>query len=104
MNPSAGPWPLGRFSARRRRVRGSSLKAAVRLVFGSWFVSRSVRNGELPLMLLAAASTVLHAQTDLRDALKDNVESHWIYDDFQQARARAKETGKPLLVLFRCVP
>ncbi|MBI4664691.1 MAG: hypothetical protein HY735_38370 [Verrucomicrobia bacterium] len=58
----------------------------------------------LLLALLAASASLLRAQTDLRDALKDNVESHWIYDDFQLAKARAKETGKPLLVLFRCVP
>ena len=50
------------------------------------------------------ASAGLQAQSDLRDALKDNVGAHWVYDDFQQAKARAKETGKPLLVLFRCVP
>jgi len=35
MNRSSGPWPLGRFNAGLRRVRGSSLKAAVRTVFSS---------------------------------------------------------------------
>lgn len=54
--------------------------------------------------MFTAALPLVYAQTDLRDALKDNVESHWVYDDFQHARARAQETGKPLLVLFRCVP
>jgi hypothetical protein len=53
---------------------------------------------------IAAASRGLHAQADLRDALKDSVGAHWIYDDFAQAKARAKQTGQPLLVLFRCVP
>ena len=53
---------------------------------------------------LAAASRGLHAQSDLHDALKDSVGAHWIYDDFAQAKARAKQTGQPLLVLFRCVP
>jgi len=33
-----GPWPFGRFNARLRRVRGSSLKAAVRMVLVSWAV------------------------------------------------------------------
>ena len=53
---------------------------------------------------IAAAGRSLHAQSDLRDALKDSVGAHWIYDDFPQAMARAKQTGQPLLVLFRCVP
>jgi len=39
--------PLQRY-ARRRRVRGSSLKAAVRTVFDSWPASRSVRNRSFP--------------------------------------------------------
>ncbi len=52
---------------------------------------------------IAAASRGLHAQSDLRDVLKDSVGAHWIYDDFSQAKARAKQTGQPLLVLFRCV-
>ena len=56
------------------------------------------------LFVLVSFSRDLHAQADLREALKDNVGGHWIYDDFKQAQARAKETGKPLLVLFRCVP
>ena len=56
------------------------------------------------LVVIAAASQGAFAQSDLRDALKDSVGAHWIYDDFAQARARAKQTGQPLLVLFRCVP
>ena len=28
----------------------------------------------------------------------------WIYDDLERAFASAKETGKPLLVVFRCIP
>ncbi|MCI0536718.1 MAG: thioredoxin family protein [Verrucomicrobiales bacterium] len=53
---------------------------------------------------ITAASQRLHAEPDLHDTLKDSVGAHWIYDDFAQARARAKQTGQPLLVLFRCVP
>lgn len=34
--------------------------------------------------------------------VKDTVLApHWIYDDVPAAFARAKETGKPILVLFR---
>jgi hypothetical protein len=38
----------------------------------------------------------------LKAKLKDTqVSDLWIYDDFEQAKARAKETGKPLFVVFR---
>jgi hypothetical protein len=41
----------------------------------------------------------------LREALKDiPIADHWIYDDLPKAVAEAKETGKPLLVVLRCVP
>jgi hypothetical protein len=55
-------------------------------------------------VIAAVASEELHAQTGLHDALKDSVGAHWVYDDFPMARARAKQTGQPLLVVFRCVP
>lgn len=58
----------------------------------------------LILLVLFSFSRGLQAQSDLRETLKDNVGGHWIYDDFKHAQARAKETGQPLLVLFRCVP
>jgi len=47
MNRSSGPWPLGRFNAGPRRVRGSSLKAAVRTVFSSRAMCRSFWNRKL---------------------------------------------------------
>ncbi len=31
-------------------------------------------------------------------------EGYWIYNDFQKGIAEAKETGKPLLVVLRCIP
>jgi hypothetical protein len=38
----------------------------------------------------------------LRQALGDaDVGKHWIYDDLATAIARARESGKPLLVVFR---
>ncbi|MDX1944778.1 MAG: Trx7/PDZ domain-containing (seleno)protein [Pirellulaceae bacterium] len=44
-------------------------------------------------------------QTPLGQALKDiEVADHWIYDDLPAAIAQAKATGKPLLVVLRCVP
>ena len=44
-------------------------------------------------------------QSPLGQALKDiEVAPHWIYDDLPKAIAEAKSTGKPLLVVLRCVP
>ena len=41
----------------------------------------------------------------LRRALKDDaVSGRWIYHDLDLARARANQTGKPILVVFRCIP
>lgn len=31
-------------------------------------------------------------------------ENGWIYDDFESAVAKAKETGKPMMVVLRCPP
>lgn len=65
-----------------------------------------IQSATVTLLLLSffASAHSVGAQTELRDALKDSVGTQWIYDDFQQAQARAKESGKPLLVMFRCVP
>jgi len=53
------------------------------------------------VIALAASAS---AQT-LGESLKDiPVASHWIYDDLPKAVAQARETGKPLLVVLRCVP
>ena len=41
------------------------------------------------------------AQTDLSRALKDHVADHWIYDELDKGVAQAKETDKPILVVFR---
>jgi len=59
----------------------------------------------LILGILVAPSPWLHAQSDLQRNLKDtNVGKHWIYNDLKDGFAHAKATGKPLLVVFRCVP
>lgn len=61
-------------------------------------------------LIVVAFTTVLSsadllAQSNLQETLKDtSVAAHWIYDDYTQAVARAKMSGKPLLVTFRCVP
>ena len=53
---------------------------------------------------LLAVGTRSEAQS-LQESLKDtDIAPHWIYDDFAKAKAQAKETGKPILVVLRCVP
>lgn len=47
----------------------------------------------------------LAGQDSLRRELRDSgVADHWIYDDWQAARALAAKQGKPIFALFRCVP
>jgi hypothetical protein len=59
----------------------------------------------LPLVLGMALAPGLRAQADLQRNLKDtNVGKHWIYNDLKAGTAQARATGKPLLVVFRCVP
>lgn len=59
----------------------------------------------LVLAVAFAPSPRLYAQADLQRNLKDtDVGKHWIYNDLKEGNAQAKATGKPLLVVFRCVP
>jgi len=59
----------------------------------------------LALGMIFAPSARLLAQSDLQRNLKDtNVGKHWIYNDLREGNAQAKASGKPLLVVFRCVP
>jgi serine protease Do len=60
---------------------------------------------------LGAATAVQSAQSKLtRDQMvhkdKSDVQriDEWIYNDLEQARAEARRTGKPLMVVFRCIP
>ncbi|MEQ8787416.1 MAG: Trx7/PDZ domain-containing (seleno)protein [Pirellulaceae bacterium] len=54
------------------------------------------------LLLVASVAT---AKTPLGEALKDiDVADHWIYDDLPKAVAEAKSSGKPLMIVLRCVP
>ncbi|MHB8520880.1 MAG: hypothetical protein ACYDH9_08985 [Limisphaerales bacterium] len=59
--------------------------------------------------LLLATAPLLRAAEDrdakVRDDLKE-VQSvgHWIYNDTPGGFAEAARTGKPLLVVFRCIP
>ncbi|MCI0463165.1 MAG: PDZ domain-containing protein [Gemmataceae bacterium] len=54
---------------------------------------------------LAGLSPAALAQPGLRQELKDiEIAPHWIYDDLPEALAQARKTGKPILIVFRCVP
>jgi hypothetical protein len=55
----------------------------------------------LALALLSPAQD----KGDLKTALKDvDVAARWIYDDLDAGYAEARKTGKPMLVVLRCVP
>lgn len=56
-----------------------------------------------PLLLVLGQDQAFQPEK-LRRALKDRVADFWIYEDLPEGYARAKKTGKPLLVCFRCVP
>ncbi|MEO2005417.1 MAG: Trx7/PDZ domain-containing (seleno)protein [Candidatus Poribacteria bacterium] len=60
----------------------------------------------LTLVAVALWSLAALAPAQLiQEALEDTeVGSAWIYHDYDKAVAEAEETGKPLFVLFRCVP
>ncbi len=59
-------------------------------------------------VLIAAAGSVLQAQDRRTQVLNDRTEveaaGEWIYNDLDAGRAEARKTGKPMLVVFRCIP
>jgi hypothetical protein len=49
--------------------------------------------------------TATAAEQELQQSLKDTaIAPHWLYCDLPEAMSQAKESGKPLLVVLRCVP
>jgi len=65
LDRSSGPWPLGRFSAGLRRVRGSSLKAAVRTVFSSRAMCMALRPRKLPMKQPVGRACPPRAESDV---------------------------------------
>ena len=56
------------------------------------------------ISMLSVSVSLLEAQEEAkRRMLEDNVARFWIYDDITAGYSVAALTGKPLLVLFRCV-
>jgi len=64
----------------------------------------------MKLALAAAALALCTTQEQnraeyLKEYLADtNIVGTWIYDDMNAGYAEAKKTGKPLMVVLRCVP
>jgi hypothetical protein len=62
----------------------------------------------LGLTLLLGATAVAPAQTREQkvrgDKEKVEAEGFWIYNDFPRGVAEARKTGKPILVVLRCIP
>ena len=57
------------------------------------------------LLLLLMINTACQEEQPLRQAIGDSAPGErWIYDDWARAQKVAQESGKPLLVVFRCVP
>ena len=70
-------------------------------------------NPRFPLLALTCAllSSPAHGETvkDREGAVRKDraaleYDARWIYNDFNAGFAKAKQTGKPLLVVLRCVP
>ena len=70
-------------------------------------------NARFPLLVLAGALLIpkSHGETakDREGAVRKDraaleYDARWIYHDFRAGFAKAKHTGRPLLVVIRCVP
>lgn len=62
-----------------------------------------------PLLLLAfalpAAAAPNERETKVRGDKRDvSALGSWIYNDLDAAVAEAKRSGKPILLVFRCIP
>ena len=55
----------------------------------------------LPIAAVGAESRDTKVRNDRTDVLSTG---RWIYNDFAKGVAEATQSGKPLLVVLRCVP
>src|SRR5262245_39886671 len=55
-------------------------------------------------VLVGSAAAQTREQKVLGDRQKIEAEGFWIYNDLARGFAEAKITGKPLLVVLRCIP
>ena len=62
------------------------------------------------VLLLAVLPALAFAASESRDSKVRNDRTdvlsagRWIYNDFPKGLAEARQTGKPLLIVLRCVP
>ena len=71
-----------------------------------------MKRAMLSLLLAVVAVTFADAQDvqkKRRDAVLNDkkhfdLDDYWVYDDFEKGRKEAERTGKPMLVVFRCLP
>lgn len=63
----------------------------------AWFCGNLASQGSVE-------SSDRNAQIVQNMSRKDRFADFWIYGDLEAGFARAKKTGKPLLVTYRCVP
>jgi serine protease Do len=61
--------------------------------------------GVAVVLALASSATAQDRPTKVRnDKARVEAQGFWIYNDLPAGVAEAKKTGKPLLVVFRCIP
>jgi hypothetical protein len=53
---------------------------------------------------LAASAAEDRRERVLKDRTDVQARGDWVYNDLPQGIAEATRTGKPLLVVFRCIP
>ena len=63
----------------------------------------------LMAFVVAPAISAQDVQKKRRDAVLNDkkqldLDDYWVYDDFEKGRKEAEKTGKPMLVVFRCLP
>lgn len=60
---------------------------------------------EVSFLPTACVGQEIHGDLKLQRQLDDvELKGTWYYDDLDGAVAAAKDEGKPLLIVFRCVP
>ena len=58
----------------------------------------------LQLVISVQATAQTRDEMVQNDRQKITAEGFWIYNDIPEAFKRAKQTGKPVLVVLRCIP
>jgi hypothetical protein len=58
----------------------------------------------VPLLLAAVAVAQTREEKVRGDRQRIEAEGFWIYNDLPRGFAEAKKTGKPMLLVFRCIP